>query len=199
MAVAGLDRRGVVMMTHSRLNSSIGVLILDAQLRLVHQTGEAATILEYPRKPRENLPLDKVLPAIRSQLENPTAASAPLEFMSGRRRYQCRAFLLGSGGHNSSGRGSRGDGHGVQPRIVVLLERAFPKSPDVTRWCEAFQLTGRESETVKFLLRGLTSKEIAEQMRISPSTVKIFLKLVMTKVGVSNRTGIVAKILEKAR
>jgi DNA-binding CsgD family transcriptional regulator len=34
-------------------------------------------------------------------------------------------------------------------------------------------------------------------MRISPSTVKSFIKLVMTKVGVSSRTGIIAKILEK--
>ena len=38
------------------------------------------------------------------------------------------------------------------------------------------------------LLRGLTSKEIADEMRISPSTVKSFLKLVMTKVGATSRT-----------
>jgi DNA-binding CsgD family transcriptional regulator len=186
-------------MTHSQLNSSVGVLLLDGQLRLVHHTGAAATILEYPMKPGESLPLEKVLPAIRSQLQRPPmAASSPLEFISGRRRYECRAFLLDSWGHNSTGRGSSGDGNGLQPTIVVLLERAFAPPPDIARWCEAFQLTSRETQTVKFLVKGLTSKEIAEEMRISPSTVKSFLKLVMTKVGVSNRTAIIAKILQQA-
>jgi DNA-binding CsgD family transcriptional regulator len=178
------------MMTH-QLNSSIGVLLLDAKLRLVHHTGEAATILEYPRQPRESVPLDKVLPAIRSQLESSHTA-APPQFISGRRRYQCRAYLL-----DASGRGSSGAGDGLQPRIVVLLERAFPQTPDITQWCESHQLTPRECETVRLLLRGLTSKEIAGQMGISPSTVKSFLKLIMTKVGVSSRTGIIAKIFEK--
>jgi DNA-binding CsgD family transcriptional regulator len=190
----GIIDEGRGIMTTRQLNSSIGVLLLDAQLGLIHHTVEAATILEYPRKPRESVPLDRLLPAIRSQLASPsTAVLAPLEFISGRRRYHCLAFLL-----DPNGRGSRGDGARLQPKIVVVLERVCGEGPDIARWCEAFQLTSRESETVKFLLKGLTSKEIADRMRISPSTVKAFLKLVMTKVGASSRTGIVAKFLEKA-
>ena len=81
---------------------------------------------------------------------------------------------------------------------MVVLDRVFTQPSDITRWSETFQLTSRESETVQFLLKGLTSKEIANQMNISPNTVKSFLKLVMAKVGASNRTGILAKILEKA-
>jgi DNA-binding CsgD family transcriptional regulator len=182
-------------MPSRQLKSSIGVLLLDAQLRLVQHTAEAATILEYPRKPRETVPLDKVLSAIRSHLASPpeVASAAPLEFTSGRRRYHCRAFLL-----DSSGRGSRGDGDRFQPKLVVILDRVFQQSPNIARWCEGFQLTSRECETVKLLLKGLTSKEIADRMNISPSTVKSFLKLVMTKVGASSRAGIIAKILEKA-
>jgi DNA-binding CsgD family transcriptional regulator len=61
-----------------------------------------------------------------------------------------------------------------------------------------FQLTTRECETVKLLLRGLTSKEIASEMSISPNTVKSFLKLAMAKVGASNRAALIARILEKA-
>ena len=184
--------RGI--MTRSQMYPSIGVLLLDADLRVVHHTLEAAAILEYPAKPCESVHVDKVLPAIRAQLATPPAtASEPLEFTSGQRRYQCRAFLLNANGH-----GSRGDADRLQPKIVVVIERVFPQAPDITRWCQAFQLTSRESETVRFLLKGLTSKEIADQMSISPSTVKSFLKLVMAKVGASNRTGIIAKILEKA-
>jgi DNA-binding CsgD family transcriptional regulator len=181
-------------MRRRQLKSPIGVLLLDAQLRLVHHTVEAAMILEYPRKPRESVALDKVLPAIRSQIASPpkAAEASSRQFTSGRRRYECRAFLL-----DSPGRTSRGSDDPLQPKIVVVLERVFPQALDVARWCEAFQLTGRESETVKLLLKGLTSKEIADRMNISPSTVKSFLKLIMTKVGVSNRMGIIAKILRE--
>jgi DNA-binding CsgD family transcriptional regulator len=180
-------------MAPSQLNPSVGVLLLDSQFRLVHHTVEAATILDYPRTPGERVPLDKVLPAIRSEMEGRTkGGAAPREFTSGRRRYRCRAYVLDSNGRG----GPRGDQ--LQPKFVVVLERVSPQSPDIARWCEAFQLTSRESQTVKLLLKGLTSKEIANQMRISPSTVKTFLKLVMTKVGASSRTGIAAKLLEKA-
>jgi hypothetical protein len=53
-------------MIRTQSNSSIGVLLLDGHLRLLHNTPEAAIILEYPRKPQPNVALDKVLPAIRS-------------------------------------------------------------------------------------------------------------------------------------
>ena len=183
-------------MTHCQLKPSVGVLLLDARLRLVHHTAEAANILGYPRKLQASLPLEAVLPVSRSQLANPpkAASEASREFTSGRRRYRCRAFLLDSNSHGSTGHGASG----LQPKIAVVLERVFVQSPDITLSTEAFQLTTRECETVKFLLKGLSSKEIADKMNISPNTVKSFLKLVMAKVGASNRTGIVAKILEKA-
>jgi DNA-binding CsgD family transcriptional regulator len=59
---------------------------------------------------------------------------------------------------------------------------------------EQFDLTHRERETVEFLLQGLTSKEIATRMKISPNTVKAFLRLVMVKMKVSTRSGIAGKI-----
>ena len=47
-------------------------------------------------------------------------------------------------------------------------------------------------------MQGLTSKEIAKRMRISPHTVKTFLGLVLIKMGVATRSGIIAKIIEQA-
>jgi DNA-binding CsgD family transcriptional regulator len=184
-------------MTYNPLKPSVGVLLLDAQLRLVHYTAEAAAILEYPQKSLEKVPLDKVLPATRSLASHSKAAPpASFEFLSGRRRYRCQAFVLDASSQTSGDNGSRGSFDHLQPKIVVVLERVFTQSPDITRWSESFQLTSRECETVKFLLKGLSSKEIGDQMSISPNTVKSFLKLVMAKVGASNRTGIIAKILE---
>jgi DNA-binding CsgD family transcriptional regulator len=44
-----------------------------------------------------------------------------------------------------------------------------------------------------FLVDGLTSKQIADRMTISTNTVKAFLRLIMIKMGVSTRAGIVGK------
>ena len=196
-----LTNDGRRMTPHGSLKPSVGVLLLDAQLRLVHYTGEAATILAYTTKLRDNtVPLGPVVPAALLQLANPPleASAASLEFTSGRRRYRCRAYLLDSNGHDAHSHVHGSNADRPQAKIVVVLDRVFTQPTDITRWSETFQLTNRESETVKFLLKGLTSKEIANQMNISPNTVKSLLKLVMAKVGASNRTGILAKIIEKA-
>jgi DNA-binding CsgD family transcriptional regulator len=41
------------------------------------------------------------------------------------------------------------------------------------------------------LIQGLTNKEIAGRMNISPNTVRAFIRMVMGKLGVSTRSGIV--------
>jgi len=47
------------------------------------------------------------------------------------------------------------------------------------------------------LSEGLTSKEIAVKMNISPNTVKAFLRFIMLKLGVTTRSGILGKINER--
>jgi DNA-binding CsgD family transcriptional regulator len=171
--------------------SRVGILLLNAQLRPVHYNAEAAHILLYPKKTRAISSIDALLPTSRFQLAGLTEPAIPmvLAFTSGRRRYLCRAFQL-----DESGSADRR----FQPRVLLVLERERKNRADTTRWSEQFQLTSRECETVKLLLKGLTSKEIATEMSISPNTVKSFLKLAMAKVGASNRTALIARILEKA-
>jgi DNA-binding CsgD family transcriptional regulator len=166
--------------------SRVGVLLLDSQLRPVHFNAESASILSYPKKLRDFPSLDAVMPAINGQLGNPSIPASPDGFTSGRREYICRAFLLDSANRATSR---------VGPRFVVILER-IPRPPqiDLSKWSEQYQLTTRERETVEHVLKGLSNKEIASKMSISPSTVKSFLKLIMVKVGASNRAGIIAKM-----
>ena len=76
-----------------------------------------------------------------------------------------------------------------------MLERASNEAITIAELSERFGLTVREQETVKYLLEGLTSKEIAERMKISPNTVKAFIRLVMVKLNVSTRSGIIGKIV----
>ena len=175
----------------SNAASRVGVLLLNSQFRPVHYNAEAANVLSYPKKTQEAPSLDVVLPATRSQLRSLAKPAAPVtvEFTSGRRRYVCRAFLLDSNG--------TGEGR-FQPKVVLVLEREMKQAVDTAQWSEKFRLTNRECETVKLLLKGLTSKEIASEMSISPNTVKTFVKLAMAKVGVSNRTGLIARLFQRA-
>jgi DNA-binding CsgD family transcriptional regulator len=175
----------------SAASSRVGVLLLNSQLRPVHFNAEAASILGYPKKQQDTPSVDQLLPPSRFQLADLVKPSAPsvIGFKSGRRRYRCRVFMLDSSSNTNSQ---------LQPRVVVMLEREPKQQVDITQWSNDFQLTGRERETVRLLMRGFTSKEIAQAMNISPNTVKSFLKLVMAKVGVSNRTGLVAKVFDKA-
>jgi DNA-binding CsgD family transcriptional regulator len=171
--------------------SKVGVLLLDSQLRPVYHNTEAAQVLTYPRSSEQMPSLGSVLPAARTLLASAaqpssTVASA-IEFRSGRRRYRCRVISLDSHAETETC---------FQAKVVVLLERECSQSIEITRRSDKYRLTRRERETVRLLLQGLTSKEIAHQMQVSPSTIKSFLKMVMVKVGASNRAGIVAKLLE---
>jgi DNA-binding CsgD family transcriptional regulator len=188
--VEWIDPPGAFIMSRRSWEPArVGVLLLDDQLRLVHHSAEAANILlGHPKAPADKLPLDAVLPATRSQIGGGrgSGSSTPIEFTSGRRRYSCCAFRLESQSHPTSP---------FQPSIVVVLERVVRRPVDVAQWSQEFQLTARECEAVTLLLQGLSGKQIAAAMRVSPSTVKTFLKLAMAKVGVSTRAGIIAKVL----
>jgi DNA-binding CsgD family transcriptional regulator len=89
----------------------------------------------------------------------------------------------------------RRTGIGQEPAIVLLLEREAQPFFDMPHAAAEFDLTPREQETVEHLLRGLTTKEIADRMKISPSTVNAFLRLVMVKIGVNSRSAVVHRIL----
>lgn len=76
-----------------------------------------------------------------------------------------------------------------------MIERKSNEAVTIADVSGRFGLTAREQETVEFLREGFTSKEIAQRMKISPNTVKAFIRLVMVKMGVSTRSGIVGKIV----
>lgn len=78
--------------------------------------------------------------------------------------------------------------------FVLLLERSTNGAATLGQICARFCLTPREQETVELLFEGMTNKEIANRMKISANTVKVFVRMVMVKMGVSTRSGIVGKI-----
>jgi DNA-binding CsgD family transcriptional regulator len=189
VTVSGATRSNNRLGTRAEQESEAGLLLLDSVNRPVYASAEAIRILLYPREPEKVHSLGnylaKRLQSVSFESRKPQGLSYANELVSGKRRYFCRIFDLASGWKKSRSRAT-----------VVLLERACQISPLVSSITKPFQLTPREEETVRLLLGGLTSKEIAQRMRISPNTVKAFLRLVMIKMGVSNRPGIVGKIFQ---
>jgi DNA-binding CsgD family transcriptional regulator len=168
-----------------------GLIVTDASLAVIAYNGEALQILTYPAQPSEIRHLDSWLSnKIRSDLARRQSPFRFVEeFRSARRKYLCRSFSLDLKANNGNGAAS---GSGWQ---IVMLERTSTDAVKLTQLSERFGLTAREQETVRHLLKGFTSKEIAQRMAISPNTVKAFLRLVMVKMNVSTRSGIIGQIV----
>ncbi len=60
--------------------------------------------------------------------------------------------------------------------------------------CRAYNLTDRERQVTMWVARGLSSKEIASELEISPMTVNDHLKAVFSKVGVQSRQQLIANL-----
>jgi DNA-binding NarL/FixJ family response regulator len=54
------------------------------------------------------------------------------------------------------------------------------------QWVEL--LTVREEEVLRLLAEGLTNREIAHQLQLSLATVKVHVRHIIAKLGVSDRT-----------
>lgn len=57
-----------------------------------------------------------------------------------------------------------------------------------------YNLTKREQDALRGVSLGLSNKQLAERMNISPNTVKAFLHVIMIKLGVTTRSEIAARI-----
>lgn len=170
--------------THGTVASRIGLVLLDSSFKPVFYNGEALRIVGYPNGPSRT-PDNAFWQSIRSLAGQTPDVDIPTttHFVSGRRRYVCRTFGLKPASNAGSG-----------PTIAVTLERDSSLRDQVAR----FQLTDREIEVVQHLAGGLTSKEIAQRMNISLNTVKTFFRLVMIKMGVTTRAGVIGKLVTGA-
>ena len=85
---------------------------------------------------------------------------------------------------------------GVMPDYAEKLLEAIGASlplPDAADNALPEPLTPREKEIVELLAAGLTNREIAEKLVLSPQTVKKHAGNIYQKLGVSNRTQAVAR------
>ena len=71
-------------------------------------------------------------------------------------------------------------------KLMNAVLRQPPRSTE-TEFTTAL-LTGREAEVLELVAKGMTNKEIARQLFISPATVKAHVERIIAKLGVADRT-----------
>lgn len=175
--------------------TTAGLILLDSRMNPMVVNSVAAEVLSYPHKPGAKRMNEFVLGKIRTTLLAKTGtddSSFVSQFRSGRRLYSCRTFRVETHANGHANGGTHANGY--QPTaIAVIIERGAADSFSGARVAEKYHLTTREQQVLLYLLEGLTSKQIAERMSISTNTVKAFLRLIMIKMDVSTRSGIVGK------
>ena len=153
------------------LPTSTGLVLVDETFTLLQADRSAIAILTYPDHPATPAGLQTRLNALCA------IGGTTQYFVSGTRTYSYRAIPL----------------QVVQQRgyiTALLFERVHRKEVDHLLAAGAlFHLSPRQRETVWGIMQGLTTKEIAAHMRVSPHTVKQFVRQSMEKLGVTTRAG----------
>lgn len=75
----------------------------------------------------------------------------------------------------------------LSPEAARALIQTTKETPP-----QEYDLTKTENSVLKLMIDGLSNPEIAEQMVVSPSTVKFHVSNILSKLGVASRTEAVA-------
>lgn len=73
--------------------------------------------------------------------------------------------------------------------INIILDKKL--APDVEDNCEPTSLSERETEITTLIAEGMTNKEIAVKLFLSPHTVNTHRKNIMKKLGVNSASGVI--------
>ena len=176
---------------NTSLHLLTGVIVLDSSFEPLWLNPEAGRIFQQaPDDGRRNTkPLKQQLAEIAQPFDKRYPFRA--EFKSGRRAYLCRGYPLRTN-PDSKITGSTA----AQPSMALLLERSRVSGSDMDAVARFYRLSARESVALGLLIQGLPTKDIAARMKISPNTVQAFLRLVMSKMGVNTRTGLMKKVTD---
>ena len=82
-----------------------------------------------------------------------------------------------------------GDNFYCNKVLNVIMEKEL--APDAPDNCDPTSLSQRESEIVTLIARGMTNKEVAADLYLSPHTVNTHRKNIMKKLGCNSAQGIV--------
>jgi len=162
-----------------------GVILVNLSLKAIAFDAGAAALLKQHGQQRGKhesgfqIP-EEILSLFRNR-KNGNGSSERTSLRIGAHQYICRTYMMESQN---------------QPMFLLHLQKDMAAADAVYRIAEEYDLTDREQQALLGLAQGLTSKEVAAEMGISPNTVKAYVRLIMIKMGVTRRAAIVGKLLE---
>lgn len=113
--------------------------------------------------------------------------AAPIFVTAHGHDYSCRVFELKAWSDDNT-----------QPVLALYFKQERSVVDTVFQVGVEYRLTDREQEALIGVAMGLSSKELAVRMNISPNTVKAFLRLIMIKMGSTTRAGVVGKLIDQS-
>jgi DNA-binding CsgD family transcriptional regulator len=163
-----------------------GLLVMDASLNPIAADRGAAAILGVANQDSSSRALH-LPPELQEHLKDHQTNGLPanLQFRAGNAGYSCRAFIMNPQNAETG-----------QTLVALHFQKDTSISNSIARVAAHYHLTEREQQALEGIAAGLTSKEIALGMNISPNTVKSFLRIIMLKMDVATRVGLVGKLLE---
>jgi DNA-binding CsgD family transcriptional regulator len=171
-----------------------GLLLLNTALQPIAYDLGAGAILQplvqnsnHRSSPSPVLP-PELLEEIRSRRNENSSSTGVIHIPVRGVRYVCRYFTMQS------------RSPGLSPWFMALFferERRLGTDP-IMQLVEEYHLTDREEEVLRGIALGLATKDVAKRMRISPNTVKSFVRLIMVKLGVTSRASIMVKLLQSS-
>ncbi|MEM5469390.1 response regulator transcription factor [Celeribacter marinus] len=75
----------------------------------------------------------------------------------------------------------------IQQRITMKVFKELRDKDEARREAEAMRLTVREGQVTKFLVQGMSNREIADNLNLSERTIKHYVSTVKDKLGVASR------------
>lgn len=162
-----------------------GVILVSLSYKpIAFDAGAAALVKDHCHQRGRQEAAFSVPDEILSLLRNRTHGNGSYERTSirfGTHQYTCRTYMMETQN---------------QPMFLLHLQRDTAAADAVHQIAVEYDLTEREQEALHGLAQGLTSREVAVRMKISPNTVKAYVRLIMIKMGVTRRAAIVGKLIE---
>jgi len=134
--------------------------------------------------------LDKRLEQIKEADKKGTDYGVIDMLKSYRRQYSVKGIIL-SGHHSAEQEQAK--------QYLFILERFSLENASLLTTFRSLNLNNREQDIVKLLLTDRSNKEIADILGLSLNTVKGYMKILMRKLGVSSRAGIVSVFIPESQ
>lgn len=175
-----------------KARSNPGIVILNTKNRLVYSNGAALEYFHGLRKgrlPEEILDLCRGLRNASRPFAGPGEGAVGLvvDGASGA-PFSLRAFPIAE---RRAGK--------VLHYVMVLVERIVDRHVadlDFDRLGREYGLSKRETEVLQLISQGLSNLEIAGKLFISEYTVKDHIKRILSKMNLTSRSGIIARLLQ---